>query len=173
MPAGSTYTPIATTTLGSAQATITFNSFSGYTDLILVCNVGTDSTNAFPFIQFNGDTGTNYSYTQLYGTGSTASSVRLSNSSQLFNNDVSVKQTSINSNIIYQIMNYSNSTTFKTALVRQNTVDAADYNGSLAAVGLWRNTAAITSIAIKATRAGSAQNFSIGSTFTLYGIASA
>jgi hypothetical protein len=39
MPAGSTYTPIATTTLGSAQADVTFNSFSGYTDLVLVANV--------------------------------------------------------------------------------------------------------------------------------------
>jgi hypothetical protein len=37
-----------------------------------------------------------------------------------------------------------------------------------ASVGLWRNTAAITSITI--TNAGTYQ---IGSTFTLYGIASA
>jgi hypothetical protein len=70
-------------------------------------------------------------------------------------------------------MNYSNTTTNKTALVRQNTVDAADFNGALSAVGLWRNTAAITSIAIKAIRLGSAQNYSIGSTFTLYGIQAA
>ena len=173
MAAGSTYTPIATTTLGSAQATVTFSSLGSYTDLILVCNVATDGTNAFSYIQFNGDTSTNYSYTELYGDGSSAASVRVSNSSQLFNNDVSAKQTSVNSNIIYQIMNYSNSTTYKTALVRQNTVDAADYNGALAAVGLWRSTAAITSIAIKATRSGSAQNFSTGSTFTLYGIQAA
>ena len=37
MAAGSTYTPIATTTLGSAQADVTFSSISGsYTDLVLI-----------------------------------------------------------------------------------------------------------------------------------------
>jgi hypothetical protein len=36
MAAGSTYTPIATTTLSSSQAEVTFTSFSGYTDLVLI-----------------------------------------------------------------------------------------------------------------------------------------
>lgn len=169
-----TYDPIETVTLGSAQATISFTSISStYTDLILVCNIGSDSTNAFPYLQFNGDTGSNYSYTELYGNGSSAYSTRVTNNTQLFNNDVSMKQGAINSNAIYQIMNYSNTTTYKTALVRQNTVDAADYNGALAAVGLWRSTAAINRVDVKATRSGTGYNFTAGSTFTLYGVKSA
>ena len=34
-----TYEPIYTTTLGSNQTSITLNSFGGYTDLRIVCNV--------------------------------------------------------------------------------------------------------------------------------------
>jgi hypothetical protein len=175
MAAGATYEPIATTTVsGSSTSTVTFSSISGtYTDLIIIGNLGSETTNAFPYLQFNGDTGSNYSYTQVYGTGSSAALARSSNNTQLFNNDVSVKQGAINSNVIYQIMNYSNTTTYKTSIARQSTVDAADYNGALAAAGLWRNTAAITSVSIKLTRGGTAYNFTSGSTFTLYGIAAA
>ena len=46
MPAGSTYTPIATTTLGSSQATVTFSSFTGYTDVILVASARGTSTSS-------------------------------------------------------------------------------------------------------------------------------
>jgi hypothetical protein len=63
------------------------------------------------------------------------------------------------------VMNYANSTTYKTTLSR---ADAA--NEELTAiVGLWRSTAAITSIKVAAD---AGINFSTGSTFTLYGIKS-
>jgi hypothetical protein len=170
-----TYEPIATTTVsGSSTSTITFSSIPGtYTDLFIVGNLGSETVNAFPYLQFNGDTGTNYSLTQLYGNGTSAVSSRVSSSAQLFNSDISVKQGAINSNVLYHIMNYSNATTYKTSLARQNTVDAGDYNGSLAAVGLWRNTAAITSVSIKLTRGSTAYNFTSGSTFSLYAIKAA
>jgi hypothetical protein len=175
MAAGATYESIATTTVsGSSTSIVTFSSISGtYTDLVIIGNLGSQTTNAFPYLQFNGDTGSNYSYTQLYGNGSSAATNKSSNNTILFNNDVSVKQGAINSNVIYQIMNYSNTTTYKTSVVRQNTLDAADYNGALVAIGLWRNTAAITSVAIQLTRGGTAYNFTSGSIFTLYGIAAA
>lgn len=174
MAAGRTYTPIATTKLGSAQDTVTFSNISGsYTDLILVVNSASDSTNAFTYIVFNGDTGANYSFTQLYANGSSTYSSRQNNYALLFNSDVSMTQSTVAFNAIYQIMNYSNTTTFKTTLLRQNGVTAADYNGTLAAVGLWRNTSAITSVSVKATRGGVNYNFTTGSTFTLYGISAA
>ncbi len=59
MAAGLTYEPIATTTLSSAQQTITFSSISAsYTDLVLIAsrrysNVGTGAENTF--IRFNND----------------------------------------------------------------------------------------------------------------------
>ena len=170
-----TYEPISNVTLTTGTPTVTFSTIPGtYTDLILVCNIGSDTSNAFPYLQFNSDTTSNYSYTELYGNGSNAYSVRSSNTTQLFNNDVSMKQGAVNSNAIYQIINYANTTTYKIALVRQNTLDAADYNGTLAASGVWRKTPeAITRIDVKATRSGSGYNFTTGSTFVLYGIKAA
>jgi hypothetical protein len=51
-----TYEKIATTTLGSAQTTINFNSITGsYTDLILICNVKQD-TDSTVYMRFNADT---------------------------------------------------------------------------------------------------------------------
>jgi hypothetical protein len=166
-----TYEALNTVSLASAASAATFTSIpQGYTDLILVCNIGSQTTNAFPYLQFNGDTETNYSFSQLYGTGSGAFNSRVANTNQLFNSDVSMKQDAVNSINIYHIMNYSNTTTFKTSLSRQNTVNAADYNGALAAVGVWRSTSAINRIDVKATRSGTAYNFIAGSTFTLYGV---
>jgi hypothetical protein len=62
-------------------------------------------------------------------------------------------------------MNYSNTTTNKTALIRGN--NAALFTD--ATVGVWRSTAAITSI----TLASDGAAFDSGSTFNLYGIAAA
>jgi hypothetical protein len=167
MPAGSTYTPIATTTLGSNQTTVTFTSFSGYTDLVLVTNLrystGTPSGNAF--LRFNSDSGTNYSRTFLQGDGSSASSGRGSNENAVYVLGNTNASGVFNTNIT-QIQNYSNSTTFKTVLSRW--VNATDF--ALAFVSTWRNTAAITTIDV--TASGTSQ-FASGCTFTLYGIAAA
>jgi hypothetical protein len=70
-----TYEPIATTTLGSAAADVTFTSISGtYTDLVLVAVTQIGSSGDYLGVQFNSDTGTNYSRTRLSGNGTSASS---------------------------------------------------------------------------------------------------
>jgi hypothetical protein len=72
---------------------------------------------------------------------------------------------------IFHIQNYSNSTTYKTWLSRANRASSAlDYQGTDAVVGLWRSTAAITSITVKNRRGGVDYNFASGSNFKLYGI---
>jgi hypothetical protein len=163
MPA--TYEAIATSTLGSNQSSVTFSSIpSTYTDLIIVVNAGASVATANGSIRFNGDTGNNYSQTFLRGNGSTAASDRTSNFPQI-QIDYYGFTTSITNMEIIQIQNYSNSTTYKTVLMRG---DSADY-GTKASVGLWRNTATITSLVILSN----AYNFITGSTFTLYGIKSA
>jgi hypothetical protein len=154
----STYEKIATTTLGSAQATVTFSTISGaYTDLVLIAE--TDQTaSSISLIRFNGDTGSNYSSTIISGTGSTVGSSITTNATS-----VNFTQTSANLQLtLANIMNYSNTTTYKTFLLRRN-----DTAGSLgASVGLWRSTSAITSIDL----ISNASTFLAGSTFTLYGI---
>lgn len=166
MPAGITYTPIATTTLGSSQSSVTFSSISGsYTDLVLVIG-GTSNGLAGCTLQFNGDTGSNYSNTVMYGIYTTAGiqNARSTNATNI--GDLGQLDT-IESTVIIQIQNYSNSTTNKTVLGKGGTTT----NGIImAAVGLWRNTAAITSIVVGIQNA---KTFSSGTVFSLYGIAAA
>jgi hypothetical protein len=156
----STYEPIATQTLGSTATSVTFSSITGtYTDLVLIFG-GKGSTGGNVTFQFNSDTGSNYSSTIIYGDGSSAGSVRGSNQTSM---NIGSTGTDISTDT-FSIMNYSNSTTYKTVLGRYS---RADEVGSK--VGLWRSTSAITSIVVGV----SGGNFSIGSTFTLYGIKAA
>jgi hypothetical protein len=167
MAAGSTYTPIATNTLGSSAATVTFSSIAGtYTDLVIVADA-ISSTTANYELTFNGDSGSNYSRTFVTGNGTAASSGRASNQTFIrCDQGGNLVTGTWGSPLLVQVMNYSNSTTNKTVLTRS---DGANAGGTGAVVGLWRNTAAITSL----TLACSGATFSTGSIFTLYGIAAA
>ena len=166
MAAGSTYTPLATTTVAVASSTLAFTSISGsYTDLVLVINAANSVGNQDVYIQFNSDTGANYSRTVLRGNGSTAVSARTTGATSAYLTSASgTSTTSLEFNSITSIQNYSNATTYKTALTRSNTAQYA----TEAIVNLWRSTAAITRIDVTSTGL-----FSAGSTFTLYGIAAA
>jgi len=163
MAAGNTYVALATTTASGGETSISFTSISGsYTDLVLQGN--TIATTPYElFVQFNSDTGTNYSNTYLEGNGTSASSGRSTTTALMamaYSSSTNPTATIIN------IQNYSNTTTYKTLLSRSSAASAT----ASAWVGLWRNTAAITSIQLKLT---SAKTFSAGATFSLYGIASA
>jgi len=162
MPA--TYEPIATTTLTSAQSSVTFSAISGsYTDIVLVWS-GTLTTGTSVWgLQYNSDTASNYSWTSLRGDGSSATSARDSGSTRILCGWIGTSQTIE----IVQIMNYSNTTTNKTNIARNNSTATSTYVS--ANVGLWRSTSAITSITIKTD----SSTFTSGSTFTLYGIKAA
>jgi hypothetical protein len=167
MAAGSTYTPIATTTLGSAQASYTFSSISGsYTDLVLIADLtGLSASGTALYIQVNSDSGSNYSSTNLAGSGTAASSSRTTSTTALQVGAGNIGTGTANQNVIINLMNYSNTTTFKSVLARWN--DAA--KGLSGQIGLWRSTSAITSVTFL-TGTGTINS---GSTFTLYGIAAA
>jgi len=161
MAAGSTYTPIATTTLGSAQSSVTFSSIAGtYTDLRLIMAFKSTAGGSLQ-IRFNGAT-TGYSRTYLVGDGSTASSARSTNLDRLY---LAGCYGTNQENHIVELMNYSNTTTYKTVLAKSSVPSDL----ILQEVGLWRDTSAINQIV--ATSDGT--TFIAGSTFTLYGIASA
>jgi hypothetical protein len=166
MAAGITYEPIATQTLSTATDVVTFSTISqAYTDLILVIN-GAKSHQTNTYIRFNGDTGSNYSLTNMWGDGSGVVSNRYSNVTFIYVDIASPAANTIHTKIV-QINNYSNATTNKTVLIRDSSFDGE----ALASVGMWRNTSAITSISI--TNATSGYNWNVGSTFTIYGIAAA
>lgn len=158
-----TYEPIATSTVAVAAASITFSSIPAtYTDLKLVVSGGT-TLGGYAYLQFNSDTGSNYSTTRLDGDGAGAASARTT--SATFIRTSSALTTTANLTNI-DIFSYAGST-FKTTL--SNT--AADDNGSgrvTPVVGLWRSTSAITSLVFTSTN-----TFATGTTATLYGIKNA
>ena len=166
MPLPSTLTPIATNTLASSSSTVTFSNIpQGYTDLVIVTNAsGNDGAIC---IRINSDTGTNYSSTQIRGNGTSATSNRASNGTYIggtsnFSVTAGTLQTAV-----WNIQNYSNTTTYKTVIFRDGM--ASHITG--ATVGLWRSTAAITSLTLSPEFG--AQVFYIGSTFTIYGVKAA
>ena len=160
-----TYVALDTQTLTSTAATVIFSSIpQGYTDLVLISRPLVTSSAYDLVVRFNGDTASNYSNTILSGTGSSAISAKLSNQTIMYLDYYGVIDTT-QTNRIINIMNYSNSTTYKTVLSRANNAGS----GTDAIVGLWRNTAAITSLVLIAQTGGT---FAAGSTFSLYGIAS-
>lgn len=161
-----TYTPIATQTLGSATATVTFSSIpSTYTDLILISTSGLTTATGDTTFTFNTDTATNYSFTALYGTGSAAASIRSATRSNISIYESPTTVLGATTSIL-NVFNYANTTTYKTTLSRGTSAGAI----TSAVVGLWRSTAAINQIVI--TNNGST-TFITGSTFTLYGIKAA
>lgn len=162
MPA--TYEPIASYTAPSAQNSYTFTSIPGtYTDLKMVVN-GSFNSEDYVCLQFNSDTGSNYSETPIVGNGSTVSSGRAANRAFIFTQ--AVAGSGVRFMVQSNFMNYSNSTTYKTVLSR---TDCASRDVT-ASAGLWRSTSAITSIKVYGLVGN---NFETGSTFTIYGIKAA
>lgn len=164
----STYEPIATQTLGSSAASVTFSSIpSTYTDLILVTNEKQTGSRASA-MQFNSDTGSNYSMTEMYGDGSSTGSTRLSNYARIYYAyDVFADTSNFGLNTVTHFLNYANTSTYKTIITRASNRNGG---GTSAMVGLWRSTAAISTIYLYLDNLS---NYAAGSTFTLYGIKAA
>ena len=160
MAASNTYTPIATTTLGTSSSTVTFSSFSGYTDLRLIMSIKNGVGADYQIrATVNSDGGTNYSATVLRGT----SALRYNNNGSIIVGWCNNTNFTVNK---LDFLSYANTSIYKTIISRFDNL--TDYVGM--GVNVWRNTAAITSISIGLE---SGQNMLSGSTFTLYGILAA
>jgi len=167
MPLPSTYIPIATNTLTATATNIAFSNIpQAYTDLVLTINAK-GSAGSDIYSRLNGDSGTNYSSTYLNGTGSSSASGRLSSQAYFLLDSYGYVETTDGQMLIAHFMSYSNTSTNKAVLTRASNAT----NGTTALAGLWRSTAAITSITIYCGVSGA--TFSAGSSFTLYGIKAA
>ncbi len=156
-----TYKPLQSVVLTSTTTSVVFSGIpQDYTHLTIVVD-GTANTGSYFTLRFNGNTTSLYSNTEIDGNGSATSTNRNTNQTYIYNGSIIATQ----SNIITHINNYSNSTTFKTALSRSNYTTS----GVKASIGLWRSTAAITSIECGT---GGTNLFQTGTTFSLYGIKS-
>jgi hypothetical protein len=157
-----TYTPLANLTLGSAAISVTFGSIpASYKDLICVV-VAQGSTNVSGRIVLNGDTGANYGYQRLSGSGSSASAATESSRTVGFLSSIAQATTTGAIQININIIDYSATDKRKTIISRAD--QAA--NGTEAFSNSWANTAAVTSLEILRNTG----NWAAGSTFALYGI---
>jgi hypothetical protein len=165
----STYTPIATTTVGTATSYIEFASIPAtYTDLrVILQSRSTDATyQSNVTFQINVDSASNYSQTFLIGNGTAASSARNSNQTGgLATQSTGSLATGEWEITLFDFMSYTNTSIYKTILIRDN---SASLN-TTATVNLWRSNAAINNIRLF-KQIG---NHSVGTTATLYGITAA
>ena len=161
---------IATTTLSSAQANITFSSISQeYTHLQIraIARAADATTDYNIHAQFNTDTANNYSYHYLYGTGSAAASGSGTSTVETLVGRITGANSSANifGITVIDILDYVNTNKFKTV----RTLTGHDQNGS-GSVWLmssnWRSTSAINSIKLYPASG----NFAANSSFQLYGV---
>lgn len=170
MAAQSTYTPIATASGTGTTNEIVFNDIpQGYTDLFVSLYVNLTATGTV-WSYVNGYSASGlYSDTMLLANGSSATSSRSTGANQYNIIPAASIGSTYPAAINFHLLNYSNTTTFKTALTR----GASDQSGSgqtTCDVALWRSTAAVTSLAFN-TFGGA--NFATSTRATLYGIAAA
>ena len=173
--ANPSFESIATTTVSTAVASVTFSSIPAtYTHLQIrgiTKAVGTANIAVNGLFQINSDTGSNYSRHLLDGNGSSATSTG------------SASQTSIvfcpipDSNIagsgsmfggfVMDILDYTNTNKYKTVRSLSGyDLNNATYGALRFYTGLWKNTNAITSITFSPDGVNLAQY----SSFALYGI---
>ena len=160
-----TYEKIATTTLGSANATITLDSIaSTWTDLRVVL-VAQSANGGNAALRINNDSGSNYSYTSVYaGGGGSPSSDRGTSTTSI---RLSLGMANIPALYAIDLFSYAGST-YKSCLFTLSD----DNNGSgyiWENVGLWRNTAAITRLDFLSLNG----TFAAGTSVSLYEIKAA
>jgi len=169
----SSYESIATYTVGAGgQSTITFSSIPNtykHLQVRAMHRATTGAGDGTVYMQFNSDTGANYSWHRMYGYGSSVGA------------DASVSTTSIAAGqsmgatpslqgfpvMINDILDYTNTSKYKTV----RSLAGTDLNGDASGAvffnsGNWRSTSAITSITITTNQTAFAQY----SSFALYGI---
>ena len=163
----SSYESIATVTVGSGgAANVEFTSIPAtYTHLqIRGIYRNNNSADDSVGLQFNSDTGSNYSQHGLYGNGSSAGSYGSANTTDITIWPLSAVANTFGTAII-DILDYKDTNKYKTV----RSLTGYDNNGSgfvLLQSGSWRSTSAISSIQIT-TRVGTFQQYT---NVALYGI---
>lgn len=178
-PASNTYELLETTILGSSTPTVTFSNLNStygatYQHLqfrILMRSTRND-TDSLCYMQFNGDTASNYSTHAVRGSGTETSSISIQASYPsgivLYSGLAGATNTanSFGANIVDILDPFETS---KYTTTRALAGQVGSFNRIALESGSWRNTAALTSITFDDIFG----NFVSGSRFSLYGIRSA
>lgn len=170
-----TYTLIASNTLSSSAASVTFSSIPAtYTDLVLRVSARTDGSTIWSGdleleLNSSNNSSTLFSNTELTGSGASATSARNSSSPRWYGDGGRIDTAGNTSNTFssdeWYIPNYAGN--LNKVGGRFNVLEQ---NGTTAYINvsasLWRSTNSITSIFL----ASYAGNYVAGSSFFLYGI---
>lgn len=169
MPSATTL--IQRTKLTSAQSSVSFTSIpSTYQDLRLVVSLRSSGNSGGDFItiQFNGDTGANYTTLRYYSSNTIGT-----NSTTYGHIGNHAGGTSVNTVAFalseMDILGYKSTTTRKSWIYENFVSDDSANLEYFQGVGNWSSTSAITSIVVAPANAS---NWESGSTFTLWGISS-
>ena len=170
------YDSLATVTLSASAATVTFSSIPATYKHLQIrffaqTNRGTYGSDDIK-IQVNSDTGSNYSWHDLYGNGANGAAQSVTSTTRIELNNAS--GTGVASNFgagVLDILDYANTNKYKTT----RSLHGNDVNGTVSGFGgrvaldsgLWMNTSAISTIQF-APITGTA--FTQYSSFALYGI---
>ena len=161
------YESIQTVTLGANASTISFTSIpSTYTHLqIRAIARWSTGTEAGVKMRLNSDTGSNYAYHEVYGTGSGAGAAAGTTQTSISDVIYIRSGTSIFGAAVMDILDYANTNKYKTI----RSLNGSDANGAgymNFVSGLWQNTAAVTNIELFVAT----NNMTQYSSFALYGI---
>jgi hypothetical protein len=165
------YYSIATTTLSTSAATITFSSIpSTFTHLqIRGFAQQTNNAGANCTIRYNSDSGSNYNSHYLGGNGSTTGAGYFTNASTTggYAFDSANNGSSAFSGFIIDILDYTNTNKYTTTKSFSGWSNNSNSENVSMMSSTWRNTAAVTNITLQDHSGGS---FAQHSVFALYGI---
>lgn len=166
------YESIATVTLSSDAASISFNSIPGtykHLQLRTKTRQAVATTGGQSQMRINGDTGANYTYHSLYGYGSGIASDGAGNNAWAYGVDRYTggnDPANIFGSTILDFFDYTNTSKYKTL----RTFGGYDANGSGSVklhAALWMSTSAITSLYFENQGGG---NYAAGTVWSLYGV---
>ena len=162
-----TYEAIATTTLGTNQATISFTSIpQTYTDLVCVCVGYGAGGGGSIVVKINLNSGSIYNTNYVYTDGTTVTSGKTGDlTTGCFMGRLMTSTTDMGGGY-FHIMNYTSSSTFKT-MIGQNVASAPI---TWYSIGNARTTTAVTRLDLTVE---SSASFASGFQATIYGIKSA
>lgn len=169
MATANTFVQIGSTvTVGSGGvATIDFTSIPAtYTDLRLVLSSRNTADNVSASITFNNDTGSNYSYARIIGSGASGSGDNTSGAANIsiYGSEPSSFTATVFSNAEIYIPNYAGSN-YKSTLINSVLENNASTSYVTFVAGLWSSTSAINRVTLSTSLL-----FTQYSTASLYGI---
>jgi hypothetical protein len=165
---------LETTTLTTSASSVTFSGLGAYSDykhlqVRVIAGIDNTSTSLLDSaLQFNGDTGSNYSHHFLFGNGSAVSSSALTSQVRILLGNSAAGDSptsSLYAATVLDILDFSSNS--KNTTTRAFSGGVSSEKDVRLTSGLWQDTNPITSVLLSATAVG---GYASGSRFSLYGV---